>query len=389
MNKGMTLIGGLGLGAGLMYLLDPDRGRRRRALVRDKVIHSMHKTADAIDAASRDLGNRAAGLLYEVRNMLAQEDVSDPVLEARVRSKLGAVVSHPSAIEVRANQGHITLSGPVLAREVENLIFRVSSVQGVTGVENRLEPHETADNVPGLQGGVKREGGRFELMQVNWSPSTRMLMGALGSGLTFYGVKRRGLWGTTLSTLGFGMLLRGLTNQELKRLVGVGAGRRAVDIQKTINIAAPVERVFQFWTNYENFPRFMTNVREVRDLGDRRSHWVVEGPTGASFEWDAIITRYIPNEVLAWKSLPGATVANAGIVYFRPNPDGTTTVDVKLSYNPPAGTIGHGVATVLGSDPKTQMDEDLMRMKTLIETGRLPHDAAQRGSSSGRESYSH
>jgi uncharacterized membrane protein len=125
-----------------------------------------------------------------------------------------------------------------------------------------------------------------------------------------------------------------------------------------------------------NFPRFMTNVREVRDTGEGRSHWTVEGPAGVPVEWDAVITRRVPDKTLAWKSVEGATFENAGFVRFEPNPDGTTRVDVKLTYNPVAGEIGNAVAKLLGADPKLQMHEDLMRMKALIETDSLPSDAS-------------
>jgi len=142
-----------------------------------------------------------------------------------------------------------------------------------------------------------------------------------------------------------------------------------VDIQKTIDIAAPVETVFDFWRRYENFPRFMSNVREVRDLGGGRSHWTVAGPAGVPVEWEAEITQIVPNKLIAWKTLPGATVEHAGIVRFEPNPDGTTSVAVRLSYDPPAGAVGHTVATLFGADPKTEIDADLARMKALIEAG--------------------
>jgi uncharacterized membrane protein len=84
-----------------------------------------------------------------------------------------------------------------------------------------------------------------------------------------------------------------------------------------------------------------------------------------------------PNGCIAWKSVPGAMLANAGIVRFQENGDGTTRVDVRLSYNPPGGAMGHAIAAMFGSDPRTEMDQDLARMKTLIETGNFPHDAAQ------------
>jgi len=120
----------------------------------------------------------------------------------------------------------------------------------------------------------------------------------------------------------------------------------------------------------------MSHVREVRDLGDGRSHWVVDGPAGIRLGGNAVITQYIPDEVFAWKSEPGATVQHAGIIRFEPMRDGGTRVHVRLSYNPPAGAVGHSIAWLFGADPKQQMDDDLLRMKTFVETGVLPHDAA-------------
>lgn len=95
-------------------------------------------------------------------------------------------------------------------------------------------------------------------------------------------------------------------------------------------------------------------------------------------EFDAEITRAIPNQMMSWKTLPGAAVAHAGIVRFDPEADGGTRVHIRMSYNPPAGWLGHGLATASGVDPKSSLDEDLVRMKTLIETGHAPHDAAAR-----------
>jgi uncharacterized membrane protein len=107
---------------------------------------------------------------------------------------------------------------------------------------------------------------------------------------------------------------------------------------------------------------------------------------GMPVEWDAVITRDVPNELLAWKSVEGASVESAGMVRFHQNDDGlTTSVQVTLSYNPPAGAIGHAVAALFGSDPKTEMDADLMRMKSMIETGNQPHDMAERELSEVRE----
>lgn len=309
--------------------------------------------------------------------MFKNHDAPDDVLAARVRSKLGRVVSHPHAIHVEAHDGCVSLSGPILANEVDALMNCAARVPGVHRVEQNLAVYEQAAEVPGLQGGRPRLGERVDWGQRNWSPSMRALASIGGGALLAWGLGRRSLFGLAASAAGAGLVARGVTNLGAKRLLGVGGRRRAIEFDKTININAPVEKVYLFWENYANFPHFMTNVREVRDLGHGRSHWVVAGPAGFSVEWDAVITKHVPNELLAWKSLPGATVENAGLVRFTPNEGGGTRVEVRLSYNPPAGAIGHAFATLFGANPKREMDADLLRMKSLIETGTLAHDAAQ------------
>jgi uncharacterized membrane protein len=295
-----------------------------------------------------------------------------------VRSQLGGLVSHTSAIEVRAEQERVILSGPILRDEIDRLLHGVASVRGVHDVENRLQVHDTPGNVPGLQGQPTRRlsGQQWDVMQVHWSPGTRLLMGAAGGVIATFGAGRRDTLGGALTLTGLTLLTRALTNMELKRMLGVGVGRRAIDIQKTINLNAPVDRVFRLWANYQNFPYFMSNVREVKDLGDGRSRWIVSGPAGTSVEWDAVITSYSPNEVLAWRTEPNSLVQHAGIIHFRSNPDGSTTVNIRLTYNPAVGGVGHIVASLFGADPKSQMDEDLVRMKSFIETGKVPSDAA-------------
>jgi uncharacterized membrane protein len=380
MNKGLTMIVSASAAAGLMYLYDPQMGRRRRAMMRDKLIHIAHRIDDAVDVTSRDLTNRAVGLWAEIRSSFANEDVSDEVLAERVRAQLGGLVNHPSAIEVQAERGRVKLSGPVLRDEVDSLLQGVASVRGVRGVENYLDVHEEPRDVPALQGraGRRRSGRQLDFMQRHWSPTTRLLMGAAGGAMAAYGAGRRDAFGGAIGFAGLTVLTRAITNIEVKRLLGVGAGRGAIDIQKTININAPVERVFALWADYQNFPRFMSNVYEVKNLGDGRSRWIVAGIAGTTVEWDAVITSYSPNEVLAWWTEPNTIVQHAGMIRFLPNSDGSTTVNIRLTYNPAAGGLGHVVASLFGADPKSQMDEDLVRMKTFIETGKAASDATGR-----------
>jgi uncharacterized membrane protein len=169
---------------------------------------------------------------------------------------------------------------------------------------------------------------------------------------------------------GAGLLARSLTNMELKELVGARSRSRGIDIRKTIHIAAPVEKVYEFWANYENFPRFMRHLKEVRETGPGRSHWIASGPGGVAVEWDAEITEVTPLRVLAWRGVPGSEVENAGSVRFDPDAHNGTRLTIQLSYQPPAGAVGHAFAKLFGSDPKQAMDEDLVRLKSMLEVGK-------------------
>jgi uncharacterized membrane protein/osmotically-inducible protein OsmY len=373
-----ALLTGVGVGAGLMYFLDPERGRRRRALVRDQMAHVARTTRDAAGATSRDVAHRTSGTVARVRGTFSQGPIDDHVLVERVRTRLGRVISHPHAIDVLAADGVVTMRGPILQHEVKRLLKAVKSVAGVREVINELQEHKEPGNIPSLQGGSTPPKWRPDILQRSWSPATRVMAGGGGMALAGYGLARRTLPGALLAAAGVALVARAATNLESSRLTGIGGKRRAVDVQKTITIDAPVEQVFGFWTAYENFPRFMSRVLEVRpNSRERRSHWTVVGPAGVPVEFDAEVSALVPNEALAWHTIEGAPVAHAGIVRFEPTEDGQTRVHIRMSYNPPGGWLGHGVAAAFGADPKRSLDADLVRMKTLIETGRPPRDAAQ------------
>jgi uncharacterized membrane protein len=366
-----TLIATAAVSAVASRLLDRERGRRRRALARDKGTRVAHKIGDAVEATARDAWHRARGVLATVRASLTPDDASDVVVTERVRAKLGTVVSHPSSIEVTGRDGHITLLGPVLEREADAFLRRVRRVRGVRSVEDRLVRHRTAGDIPGLQGAAVRRGGeRFAFAQSVWSPTARMIAGATSFALLVAGLRQAGVAGATLALTGATLGARALTNLELRRLFGIGAGRRAVVVEKAIDVNAPISDVFEFWSHYENFPRFMSRVREIRRVSDARSRWSVVGPAGVPVEWETEETVREPDRMIAWKTLPGAAVAHAGVVRFEPTAEGGTRVQVRIFYNPPGGAVGHGVAVLLGIDPKQAMDDDLVRFKSLLEDGR-------------------
>lgn len=180
-NRACAFFTGLAIGVAAMYLADPVTGGRRRALVRNKAKRAFHDSRDFLGRASRDLRHRAQGLAARRRS--PQGPVGDDVLAERVRAKMGHYVSHPRAVEVSADQGCITLRGPILEAEMAPLLQALSRVPGVHEVDNQLEPHETAD-VPDLQGGVPRGGEPAEWQQRNWTPGVQLLTGvAIAGGL--------------------------------------------------------------------------------------------------------------------------------------------------------------------------------------------------------------
>jgi uncharacterized membrane protein len=364
-------------GAGLMYLLDPARGRARRAMIRDKAVSTVGETGTGPRRTGQYLRDSSRGLVAETRARFRHEVASDYTIGARVRSNFGRAVTHPRAIWVTVVDGNVTLCGEVLASEHAALLAAAKGTRGVKSVIDQLNVRETSEGVASLQGEGKRPASSIPLMRDTWSPLTRTLVGLTGGAMGIYGAVRRDWVGAGLGLLGLGMATRGLTNLPASRLVGVGAGHRAVDVQKTVNINAPIGEVFGFFSRYDSFPQFMSNVRDVRDHGTGYSHWTVAGPAGVTVEWDAELTEFDPHRCIAWQSVPGSTVDNAGVIQFQENPDGSTKVDIRLSYNPPGGALGHMVATMFGSDPKSEMDADLLRLKTTLEKGRLPHDAAQ------------
>jgi uncharacterized membrane protein len=145
-------------------------------------------------------------------------------------------------------------------------------------------------------------------------------------------------------------------------------------VVRSVTIRQPIDTVYGFWRNFENLPRFMEHLESVRVTGDRQSHWVAKAPAGRTVEWDAETVEDRPNELIAWRSLPGASVPNSGQVRFRQaDGDRGTEVHVELRYDPPAGKLGALVAKLFGEEPGQQVSGDLRRLKQVLETGEVVH----------------
>ncbi|HYE18311.1 MAG TPA: SRPBCC family protein [Tepidisphaeraceae bacterium] len=393
---------GLAAGAAIVYFADGARGGRRRALLVDKVAGlrgTGRQFARAASVTGRDLLNRSKGLFAELRRKFRSGAAPDHVLVDRVRARLGRHTTTMRWIAVDADDlGNVELSGHCLESEHADIVKTVESIKGVNAVCDALDVHGSRAEFPADAPGAATDdfhladaeiegdedqprqppGEPIDLAKDHWSPATRFVVGTAGATLMTYTAVQRTLPAALLGTVGAALMVRAATNLPAKRLVGVGAGRHAVDIKKTVNIDAPVALVFGFWSNYDNFPLFMSNVRKVTSRPDGTSRWEVAGPAGTTVTWDAVLTDFEPHRMIGWRSVEGSTVASSGFVNFAENDAGGTRVDVHMRYNPPAGAIGHALASLLGANPRAKIDDDLNRMKVLIETGHFPADAAQR-----------
>lgn len=211
----------------------------------------------------------------------------------------------------------------------------------------------------------------------------RWILGISGALLLGYGLRWR-RYRAVLAPLGIGLIGRAVSGRSLVNRGpgrGRGAGRSSpvaslesgegTRIDRTAFIARPPAELFRFWRQLDNLPRFMDNLESVTVLDEHRSHWVAKGPLGTRVEWDAEVHNEIPDELIAWRSLPGSEVDQAGSVHFTPTGEGTD-VRVVLRYAAPAGKLGDAVARLLGDDPSQQIADDLRRLKQVMETGDLP-----------------
>ncbi|MFC4018725.1 SRPBCC family protein [Micromonospora sp. GCM10011542] len=170
--------------------------------------------------------------------------------------------------------------------------------------------------------------------------------------------------------------IAGITALDLAVAIGATRARRARERMIRISIGVTVNRspaeAYRFWRDVENLPRFMSHLESVRADDLRRSHWIARGPAGRRIEWQAEILDDQPNRSIAWRSVPGARVPNAGRVRFDPAPgDRGTEVRVQLGYAPPAGKLGRAVAKLFGEEPEQQVRDDLRRFKQVLETGEV------------------
>jgi uncharacterized membrane protein len=243
-----------------------------------------------------------------------------------------------------------------------------------------------------------RKTAMVEHAERNVSEPERWISVVFGSALTAYGLKMRSLPGAAVAAIGGALVWRGAsgtcaaykalgisTAEDAGSQVSVPYGR-GVRVEKSVTVNASAEELYRFWRNFENLPRFMHNLEAVQVHDDKRSHWTARGPAGTTVDWEAEIINEIPNELIGWRSVEGSQVDNAGSVHFTPAAGGRgTEVKVVLRYDPPAGKAGAAISKLLGDDPAMNVQEDLRRLKMLIETGEIASTSGQSaGGKAGR-----
>jgi uncharacterized membrane protein len=247
--------------------------------------------------------------------------------------------------------------------------------------------------------------GLFGRGAVNVGETERWASAIGGGALAVYGLTqliRNGSWGgAVLALVGGSLIYRGSSGHCAMyeaagiNTAGTGAGSakspvvsvpadRGIKVEESVVISGrSPEQLYNFWRNFENLPQFMNHLESVTTTGGSGSHWVAKAPAGTSVEWDAEVYNDKQGELIAWRSLAGADVDNAGSVHFTPAANGTE-VRVVLRYDPPGGAAGAAVAKLFGEEPSQQIREDLNRFKQLMETGTAGEQSSGRSAQAGQ-----
>ncbi|BDI29112.1 hypothetical protein CCAX7_11630 [Capsulimonas corticalis] len=226
----------------------------------------------------------------------------------------------------------------------------------------------------------------------NVHPIERIVSVLGGGALIAYGAIQRKPVPLALAGLGLGLIGRGATGHcPMYSALGTGTAKdtsspaasvphdQGIKVEHTVTINRTPAELFHFWRSFDNLPQFMDHLESVTIQDDTHSHWVVKAPAGRTVAWDAEIINEVHHELIAWKSLEGADVDNAGSVHFTPATSGPgTEVRVVLEYRPPAGKIGAAVAKLWGENPQQQVESDLRKFKSVMEAGEVPTNGAEK-----------
>lgn len=216
--------------------------------------------------------------------------------------------------------------------------------------------------------------------QKNVGSTERAISAFGGILLSYWGLKKKNLPGVLAAAAGSTLLYRGISgycpiNERIGRDTAI-EDNNPIEISTSLQINKPKEMLYKYWRRLENLPNFMDHLEEVTQMGEGISLWVARIPRGlGDVEWEARITAEEENRLLAWRSLPGSEIDNAGEVRFRDAPNGRgTIVETSISYRPPAGDIGEYAAKLLNPTFRRIVQGDLKNFKRFVESGEYENE---------------
>jgi len=229
----------------------------------------------------------------------------------------------------------------------------------------------------------KLMGRRFGGIERNVGGIERLGSILAGGALIGAGLLRRGVARPFLLGAGSALLFRGASGHcPLYRQFGINQvdrrrrdgvpGNQGLRIEYGLEVQCPAPELYQFWRNIEQLPRILRHVESVEPTDAWHSHWRARGPIGPALEWDAEIINEHENELIAWQSVYGAKLQNAGSVRFEPLSDSATYVKVCIELQPIGGTATLTLARLFGTDPQRELEEDLERFKDFAERELTP-----------------
>lgn len=212
---------------------------------------------------------------------------------------------------------------------------------------------------------------------LNVGSTERIVSTVGGAALTIMALRDlRSPSGVSMLFAGGFLLVRGISGYcAVNNAIGRNTAHKhgsPVEVKTTVSLNKPRTEVYGFWRKLENLPRFMKHLEKVEEIDQKRSRWTAKGPAGVgSVSWEAEIVEDYPNEFIAWQSLPGSTVDNAGQVRFADSPNGTD-IKVQMTYRLPAGDVGGVAAKLFSPMAEKMMKDDIRSLKHVMETGEAP-----------------
>lgn len=173
------------------------------------------------------------------------------------------------------------------------------------------------------------------------------------------------------------LLYRGISgNCPVSAISGRKSGDKHssnVNIRTSLIVDKPRMEVYTFWRQLSNLPIFMKHLVSVEETDSFHSHWKASGPGGVgTLEWDAEITKDEPGNLIGWRSAAGSDIVTAGRINFKDAISGGTEMEIMITYRPPAGYVGAGLAWILNSAFENIVERDILGFKQYVETGAVP-----------------